>query len=88
MTSDNRNSRQDRIERLVRLSAGKTPEEINTELSEEYELKPHEIEAARAFLGATPLPQYKALNGVLKMAIDHPRQEIGMAVLMRAMVDR
>jgi hypothetical protein len=85
MTSDNGNSRQQKIERIVRLSQGQTPAQVDAELSVEYELKPNEIEAARAFLKSVKLPQYKAMNGLLKMAIDHPRQEVGMAVLMQAM---
>lgn len=85
MANDNGNSRQQKIERIVRLSQGHTPAQVDAELSVEYEIKPHEIEAARAFLKTVKLPQYKAMNGILKMAIDHPRQEIGMAVLMQAM---
>ncbi|RUM18801.1 hypothetical protein EFD56_14825 [Rhizobium phaseoli] len=85
MGSDNRNSRQHKIERLVRLSSGQTPAQVDAELVQDYEVKPHEVDAVREFLAAHPLPKYKEMNGLLKMAIDHPRQEVGMAVLMKAM---
>jgi hypothetical protein len=83
-SSDNSSSRQQKIERLVRLSQGMKPEEADADLANGYEPKPHEIEAAKAFVEATPLPQYKALNGLIKMVFDHPRQEIALAVVMKA----
>ncbi|RWX74440.1 hypothetical protein EPK99_24975 [Neorhizobium lilium] len=85
MTSDNGHSRQQKIERLIRLSEGKKPAEIDKELAVEYDPTPDEVEAIKAFLAGRRLPQYKALNGIIKLVIDHPRQEIGMAVLMQAM---
>ncbi|WP_019564374.1 hypothetical protein [Agrobacterium sp. 10MFCol1.1] len=85
MASDNGNSRQEKIERIIRMSQGMKPEQIDAELAQSYELKPHEVEAAEAFIEAVSLPKYKAAGGIMKMVIDHPRQEVGMAVLMRAM---
>lgn len=84
-SSDNGHSRQQKIERIIRLSQGKTPAQVDDELSVEYEPTPDELEAIKAFLDGKKLPQYKALDGLIKMVIDHPRQEVGMAVLMQAM---
>jgi hypothetical protein len=84
MGSDNGNSRQDKMERIIRLSQGKTPAEVDADLAQEYVLKPHEVEAARAFVQGQSLPKYKAMEGILTMAFDHPRQEVALAVVMRA----
>jgi len=72
------------MERLVRLSQGQKAEEIEAEMHKGYDLKPDELDAVRAFLDAGTLPKYKALPGLINMAFDHPRQEVALAVVMKA----
>jgi hypothetical protein len=84
MNSDNRTSRQQKINAIVRLSAGETPEQIKATPDEAYEMKAGEAEAISSFLATQPLPQYKALKaGIVQLAFDHPRQEIALAVMMQ-----
>ncbi|CDZ60469.1 Hypothetical protein NGAL_HAMBI2605_10390 [Neorhizobium galegae bv. orientalis] len=89
MISDKRHSRDDKLVKtaaiVARLAAGESVEDIKAGPAPEYEPKPHEIEAAQEFLGNPErLPKYWIVPHIEKLAFHHPRQEIALAVVMKA----
>lgn len=91
MTSDNGNSRDEKLVRAAvaidRLAAGETPEQIRSSPRPEYDPTPAEKEAIAEFLEFPgSLPQYiKVPNLPHMLRFEHPRQEVALAVVMKAL---
>ncbi|CAH0132692.1 hypothetical protein SRABI05_00086 [Agrobacterium fabrum] len=91
MTSDNGHSHDEKLKRAAvaidRLAAGETPEQIKTSPRPEYDPTPAEKEAIAEFLEFPgSLPQYiKVPNLPHMLRFEHPRQEVALAVVMKAL---
>lgn len=85
MTSDKCDSREKKIRRIIRMASGESPDHIAENPEPDHQMTPSEIAAAQALLKAEPLPKYIDLSKLNMIAIDHPVQEVGKAVLMQAM---
>lgn len=92
MTSDNGNSqeqlkreRQEKIDRIIRLSAGETMEQIEANPKPEHEITPREQAAIDALLSSPDeLPKYTDGGALKIICFDHPSQEVAGAVVMQA----
>lgn len=91
MTSDNGHSHDEKLKRVAtaidRLAAGETPEQIKAGPRPEYEPTPSEKMAIAEFLEfPASLPQYiKVPNLPHMLRFEHPRQEVALAVVMKAL---
>lgn len=92
MTSDNGNSqeqlkreRQEQIDRIIRLSAGETMEQIEANPRPKHEITPREQSAVDALLSSPDeLPKYTDGGALKIICFDHPSQEVAGAVVMQA----
>ncbi|TKV77148.1 hypothetical protein [Rhizobium sp. AU243] len=91
MTSDNGLSHDEKLKRVAtaidRLAAGETPEQIKAGPRPEYDPTPAEKEAMAEFMELPDgLPQYiKVPNLPHMLRFEHPRQEVALAVVMKAL---
>lgn len=91
MTSDNGNSRDKKLklaaDAIERLAAGETVEQIKAGPRAEYDPTPAEKEAIEEFLALPDgLPKYILVPHFPNMLkFHHPRQEVAMAVVMKAL---
>lgn len=91
MTSDNGHSHDEKLKRVAtaidRLAAGETPEQIRSSPRPEYDPTPSEKLAIAEFLEFPgSLPQYiKVPNLPHMLRFEHPRQEVALAVVMKAL---
>ena len=92
MTSDNGNSqeqlkreRQEKIDRIIRLSAGETMEQIEANPKPKHEITPREQAAVDVLLSSPDeLPKYTDGGALKIICFDHPSQEVAGAVVMQA----
>lgn len=92
MTSDNGNSqeepkrqKQEMIDRIIRLSAGETMEQIEANPKPKHEITPREQAAVDALLSSPDeLPKYTDGGALKIICFDHPSQEVAGAVVMQA----
>lgn len=91
MTSDNGHSHDEKLKRVAaaidRLAAGETPEQIKAGPRPEYDPTPAEKEAIAEFMELPEgLPQYIKVPDLPQMLrFQHPRQEVALAVVMKAL---
>lgn len=91
MTSDNGHSHDEKLKRVAtaidRLAAGETPEQIKAGPRPEYDPTPTEKEAIAGFMELPEgLPQYIKVPELPQMLrFQHPRQEVALAVVMKAL---
>ncbi|WP_107339341.1 hypothetical protein [Agrobacterium pusense] len=91
MTSDNGHSHDEKLKRVAtaidRLAAGETPEQIKAGPRPEYDPTPAEKEAMAEFMELPEgLPQYIKVPDLPQMLrFQHPRQEVALAVVMKAL---
>lgn len=92
MTNDNGNSQeqpkrqaQEIIDRIIRLSAGETMEQIEANPKPKHEATPREQAAVDALLSSPDeLPRYTSGGPLNIICFDHPSQEVAGAVVMQA----
>jgi hypothetical protein len=92
MTSDNGNSQeqpkrqaQEIIDRIIRLSAGETMEQIEANPKPKHEATTREQAAVNALLSSPDeLPRYTSGGPLNIICFDHPSQEVAGAVVMQA----
>jgi len=92
MTNDNGNSQeqpkrqaQEIIDRIIRLSAGETMEQIEANPRPKHEATPREQAAVDALLSSPEeLPRYTSGGPLNIICFDHPSQEVAGAVVMQA----